>query len=163
MPTDSGWFVFLLVLVLVWLAATARRWLHSALCRTAITAPIQPLLKPRTPDDCPTCRQQVAPPGSVPLRPPLPWREQKSRRRAPNGSLPRALPAPIVCVPSYRMSDPQLHALVGDGAYGQCQRSQTFRCQACATTFSTRRGYPLGDATLWPENFIPTCCRDTDR
>jgi hypothetical protein len=36
-----------------------------------------------------------------------------------------------------------LFALVGEGAHGQRERIQTLRCQACATTFSTRRDTPL--------------------
>jgi hypothetical protein len=43
----------------------------------------------------------------------------------------------------YRITDAQVHALVGDGAHTLCERIQTLRCQACATTFSTRRNTPL--------------------
>jgi IS1 family transposase len=32
---------------------------------------------------------------------------------------------------------------VGDGRHGQAERIQTFRCQACRTTFSARRNTPL--------------------
>ena len=32
---------------------------------------------------------------------------------------------------------------MGDGAYGRGERIQTLRCQACGTTFSTRRNTPL--------------------
>ena len=48
--------------------------------------------------------------------------------------------------PQYRYfgnSDAQFHALVGDGKHGQAERIQTFRCQACSTTFSARRDTPL--------------------
>ena len=37
----------------------------------------------------------------------------------------------------------QFHALVGDGKHGHAERIQTFRCQACRTTFSARRDTPL--------------------
>src|SRR5213078_4827772 len=43
----------------------------------------------------------------------------------------------------YRITDAQIHALVGDGAHGKAERIQTFRCQACRTTFSARRDTPL--------------------
>ncbi|HJZ46336.1 MAG TPA: integrase core domain-containing protein [Roseiflexaceae bacterium] len=43
----------------------------------------------------------------------------------------------------YRITDAQIHALVGDGAHGRCERIQTLRCQACNTTFTTRRDTPL--------------------
>ncbi len=33
--------------------------------------------------------------------------------------------------------------LFGDGTHGQVEQSQTFRCQACRTTFSARRHTPL--------------------
>jgi IS1 family transposase len=43
----------------------------------------------------------------------------------------------------YQITDAHVHALVGDGAHGRCERIQTLRCQACKTTFSTRRATPL--------------------
>jgi IS1 family transposase len=43
----------------------------------------------------------------------------------------------------YRITDARIHALVGDGAEGKAERIQTLRCQACTTTFSTRRDTPL--------------------
>jgi IS1 family transposase len=43
----------------------------------------------------------------------------------------------------YRVTDAQVHALVGDGVHGKAERIQTLRCQACHTTFSTRRDTPL--------------------
>ena len=36
-----------------------------------------------------------------------------------------------------------MHALVGDGKHGRLERIQTFRCQACRTTFTSRRHTPL--------------------
>jgi hypothetical protein len=40
-------------------------------------------------------------------------------------------------------TDASFHALVGDGKPGQAERIQTFRCQACRTTFSARLNTPL--------------------
>ena len=40
-------------------------------------------------------------------------------------------------------TDASFHALVGDGKHRQAERIQTFRCQACHTTFSARRNTPL--------------------
>ena len=37
----------------------------------------------------------------------------------------------------------EIHALVGDGKHGQAEHIQTFRCQACRTTFAARRDTPL--------------------
>jgi IS1 family transposase len=36
-----------------------------------------------------------------------------------------------------------VHALVGDGKHGRAEQIQTFRCQACRTTFTSRRNTPL--------------------
>jgi hypothetical protein len=47
--------------------------------------------------------------------------------------------------PYYHITDTIDYALVGDGAHGQRERRETFRCLSCGTTFSARRGYPLGD------------------
>src|SRR5262249_40852321 len=41
------------------------------------------------------------------------------------------------------ITDARVHALVGDGKHGQAERIQTFRCQACRTTFSARCDTPL--------------------
>jgi hypothetical protein len=41
------------------------------------------------------------------------------------------------------ITDASIHALVGDGKHGQAERIQTFRCQACRTTFTARRHTPL--------------------
>jgi transposase-like protein len=43
----------------------------------------------------------------------------------------------------YQITDAQIHALVGDGTDGRHEGIQTLRCQACQTTFSTRRDTPL--------------------
>ena len=41
------------------------------------------------------------------------------------------------------ITDAHLHALVGDGRHGRTERIQTFRCQACHSTFTSRRNTPL--------------------
>jgi len=43
----------------------------------------------------------------------------------------------------FGITDDQIHALVGDGMHGHAERIQTFRCQACRTTFSARYHTPL--------------------
>ncbi len=43
----------------------------------------------------------------------------------------------------FGITDAHIHALVGDGKHGQAERIQTFRCQACRTTFTARRHTPL--------------------
>jgi len=41
------------------------------------------------------------------------------------------------------MTEAAIHALVGDGRHGRAEPIQTFRCQACHTTFSARHDTPL--------------------
>src|SRR5690348_18485136 len=45
--------------------------------------------------------------------------------------------------PYFGNTDAHRHALVGDGKHGHAERIQTFRCQACRTTFTSRRNTAL--------------------
>ncbi len=103
------------------------------------------LLKPRTPDDCPACRRQRALPAAAwaPVPPVRPWREVKSRRGAPKRIATDGFACPNPACAYYRITDAAIHALVGDGRHGRGERIQTFRCQACQTTFTSRRATPL--------------------
>ena len=103
------------------------------------------LLKPRSPDDCPTCRLGSTPslgrePAPAPVRP---WREVKSRRGAPKRVNTDGFTCPNPRCLYFGITDVSIHALVGDGKQGQAERIQTFRCQACHTTFTARRNTPL--------------------
>src|SRR5437660_842725 len=103
------------------------------------------LLKPRSPDDCPACRlastaSSVGGPASAPVRP---WSEVKSRRGAPKRVNTEGFACPNRQCAYFGNTDASFHALVGDGKHGQAERIQTFRCQACHTTFSARRDTPL--------------------
>jgi len=156
MTTDSCWHVLLLAVVLGWLVWAWQQQLLAS-HHAAVTAQVQRLLKPRTPDDCPACRKQpLDQTATAPSLPPVtPWRERKSRR----GAMGRIATQPFACPNRtcryYRVTDAQVHALLGDGTHAKCERIQTLRCQACGTTFSTRRFSPLGDATLPSENRVP--------
>jgi IS1 family transposase len=100
------------------------------------------LLKPRTPLDCPVCR--LASPGVEPASAPVrPWREVKSRRGAPKRIPTAGFACPNQQCAYFGITDASIHALVGDGKHGQAEHIQTFRCQACRTTFSARRDTPL--------------------
>src|SRR5262249_34520637 len=72
-----------------------------------------------------------------------PWREVKSRRGAPRRVNTTGFACPNPKCPYFSITDDQIHALVGDGKHGRAERIQTFRCQACHTTFSARRDTPL--------------------
>jgi IS1 family transposase/transposase-like protein len=106
---------------------------------------VQRLLKPRCPDDCPACRlASTASLGGGPAPAPVrPWREVKSRRGAPKRVKTEGFACPNQQCPYFGITDASIHALVGDGKHGHAEQIQTFRCQACRTTFSARRDTPL--------------------
>jgi hypothetical protein len=76
--------VLLLLAVLAW-GVWIRQYGQHHQDRSTVLATVQRLLKPRTPNDCPICRQPAAAlSGTIPIhRPVPPWRERKSRRGAP--------------------------------------------------------------------------------
>jgi len=100
------------------------------------------LLKPRTPLDCPICRlcSSAVRPVPAPVRP---WREVKSRRGAPKRVNTEGFACPNQQCAYCGITDADIHALVGDGTHGRAEQIQTFRCQACHSTFSARRNTPL--------------------
>jgi IS1 family transposase len=103
------------------------------------------LLKPRSPDDCPACRLASTPslgggPAPLPVRP---WPEVKSRRGAPKRVNTEGYACPNQQCAYFGITEAHIHALVGDGKHGRSEPIQTFRCQACYTTFSARRDTPL--------------------
>jgi transposase-like protein len=143
--------VFLLLLLFFLIFSLARLYslccphhcpTHSAAARHT---PLQRLLKPRSPRDCPACRlsyilPSVVGPAPAPVRP---WREVKSRRGAPKRVNTDGFACPNQQCPYFGITDAHIHALVGDGAHGRAEQIQTFRCQACRTTFTARRHTPL--------------------
>jgi len=141
-------FVFLLVVCLLLSLALLWRldWFDlrpsssrgGAKCTT-----LHRLLKPRCPDDCPACRLASTPSSGGELAPARPWREGKSRRGAPKRVNTEGFACPNPKCPYVGIADDQIHALVGDGKHGRAELIQTFRCQACRTTFSARRHTPL--------------------
>jgi hypothetical protein len=143
-------FLFLLVFFLLLSLARLGRlcWLplqpfHSR--GRAMHSTTQRLLKPRTPVDCPACclastASSAGGPAPAPVRP---WREVKSRRGAPKRVNTEGYACPNQQCPYFGITDAHVHALVGDGKHGRLERIQTFRCQACHTTFSARRSTPL--------------------
>ena len=144
--------VFLSLLVCFLLLFLALRWClswfhlqpsHSQAAKRRTL--IHRLLKPRTPDDCPACRHgssdtSAVGPAPLPVRP---WSEVKSRRGAPKRIPTEGFACPNRQCMYFGNTDAREHALVGDGKHGKAERIQTFRCQACHTTFSARRDTPL--------------------
>ncbi len=139
-------FVFLLVFFLILFLVLLWRfyWLHlqpSPFKAGVVRTTVHRLLKPRTPLDCPSCRLACTPSPSVgPVCAPVrPWGEVKSRRGAPKRIPTAGFACPNQQCPYFGITDAHIHALVGDGKHGQAERIQTFRCQACRTTFTSRR------------------------
>jgi transposase-like protein len=144
--------VFLFLLLVFLLLCLARLWhlywLHHTPPQSragAMRTTVQRLLKPRTSLDCPACRlssnlSSGVGPVSLSVRP---WREVKSRRGAPKRVNTQGFACPNHQCPYVGITDAHVHALVGDGTHGHAERIQTFRCQACRTTFSARRHTPL--------------------
>jgi IS1 family transposase/transposase-like protein len=143
-------FLFLLVIMLLLFLVLLGRlsWPHlqrshaSAGSRRAL---VHRLLKPRTPDDCPTCRlgstaSSVLESVPTPVRP---WCEVKSRRGAPKRINTAGFACPNPQCQYFGNTDAHFHALVGDGKHGRAEQIQTFRCQACHSTFSARRDTSL--------------------
>ena len=134
----------LLFLVLLW----GLDWLHLRPSRSqegVKRSTLHRLLKPRNPDDCPACRLAKAASsgaGQAPA-PVRPWSEVKSRRGAPKRINTEGFACPNRQCQYFGKTDAQFHALVGDGKHGRAERIQTFRCQACRTTFTARRNTPL--------------------
>ena len=142
-------FVFLLVVcLLLTLALLWRLWLPLQLSHSrgrAKRTTLHRLLKPRCPDDCPACRHASTPVSgrgraSTPVRP---WSEVKSRRGAPKRVNTEGYACPNRACRYFGNTDAHFHALVGDGKHGCTEPIQTFRCQACRTTFTSRRNTPL--------------------
>ena len=143
-------FKFLFVVCLLLSLALLWRldWFHlrpSSSRGEAKRSMLQRLLKPRSPDDCPACRlastaSSGAGPSPLPVRP---WREVKSLRGAPKRIHTEGFACPNRQCPYSGITDAHIHALVGDGKHGHAEQIQTFRCQACRTTFSARRHTPL--------------------
>ncbi len=145
---DSCWLLPLFLLSLIWVVWAARCCQPIRSRGVIVYAPHHRLLKPRTPEECPACRQHALQPLARLQPPPLvrPWCEVKSRRGAPKRISTEGLACPIRTCAYYRITDAQVHALVGDGRHGKHQRIQTFRCQAGGVTCTARRDTPLAPA-----------------
>jgi IS1 family transposase len=138
-------FFLLFFLTLLW----ALCWPHPGPAQPRAAAKMRRTLhrhlQPRTPDDCPACHlastaASVGGPAPAAVRP---WREVKSRRGAPRRVNTEGFACPNRQCSYFGTTDARVHALVGDGKHGRAERIQTFRCQACRTTFSARRDTPM--------------------
>ncbi len=137
--------LLLVLLCLSWLVRIRYHHRQTHIQDAMTRREVQRWLKPRTPDDCSVCRQQPCPPAAIaPPRPAVrPWCEVKHRRGAPKRVTTHGFACPNRTCVYDRITDAHVHVLVGDGTHGKHEPIQTFRCQACGTTFSARRHTPL--------------------
>jgi IS1 family transposase len=142
---DSWLFLLVLLLCVLWLVWLWRQRQPPQSRPAAVRTTLQRLLKPRTPDDCPACREETASalierPTPPPVRP---WSEVKSHRGAPKHIATLGFACDKRACVYFGITDASIHALVGDGTHGKGECIQTFRCQACGATFSSRRNTAL--------------------
>jgi hypothetical protein len=125
----------------------------------AVIARVQRLLKPRTSDDCPACRQPIGVAGTALARPSVtPWRERKSRRGAPKRINTHHFACPKPTCAYYQISDAQIHALLGDGIDGKAERMVTLRCPPLWRQLQCP---PLSPAVA-PQNHFRSACGSAD-
>jgi hypothetical protein len=140
-------FLFLFVVCLLSLALLWRLgWLRLQPSHSRggiIHSRVHRLLRPRTPLDCPACRLSSTSSSEAEPTPVRPWSEVKSLRGAPRRVNTEGFACPNQQCSYYGITDAHIHALVGDGKHGHVERIQTFRCQACHSTFTARRNTPL--------------------
>ncbi len=102
-------------------------------------------LKPRSPLDCPCCQLAANPSSAIsnPVNPVAAWPHLKSRRDRPKAISSQGFTCPNSKCLYFGIADQALHALAADGKHGKAEVIQTFKCQACRTTFTARRHTPL--------------------
>lgn len=143
MFTNLAWLVLYLLFFLAFLNLLLGWFSSLKIASTPTPLPktrVEPPLKPRSPHDCPLCRAQITPKSeSEEVRPvPPAWAATKSKRGRPKLMATAGYACPNPGCLYFAISDPNLHALVGDGCHGKNERIQTFRCQSCKKTFTSR-------------------------
>ena len=139
------WLILLALLGAVRVALWRVRYaLRSGQRLPVAAARISRRWRARTPDDCAACRVQGGTPPATAAPPmPPPWRDRKSRRGAPKRIATAGYACPTPACPYFGIADDRIHALVGYGHHGVSDRIPDFRCQACGTKVSARRGTAL--------------------
>ena len=94
-------------------------------------------LRPRTPDDCPFCRQTSEPPASA--TPVVPYVQCKSPRGRKKTIPTQGYACPHSDCKYFGITDATVHALIGYGHHGRHESIQDFFCKACKRKFTVRR------------------------
>jgi IS1 family transposase len=138
-------FLTSLALLLLWLLLLD--WLPSLFPPTEYSFPSAPRpeqktsrpLRPRSPDDCPACCRSSHPVSPTVAAPVRPWRTAKSRRGRRKTINTNGYACPYPDCQYHNITDAKVHALVGYGYHGKCERIQDLYCQACHRKISVRR------------------------
>jgi hypothetical protein len=98
-------------------------------------------LKPKTSDECPTCRaEKASPPKEGQNRQqPRPWNEVRNRRGRKKSITTQGYACNNRKCVYFHVMDEKVHALVGYGYHGKNERIQDLMCQGCGKKFSVRR------------------------
>jgi transposase-like protein/IS1 family transposase len=107
--------------------------------------------KPKSPTDCPACQSGI----ELSIRPikrdVKPWGECKSNRGRRRRIKAEGHACPNPHCRYFGITDEAVHALVGNGKRGKRKDIQTFKCQCCQTSFSSRRNTPLYHLKTHPD------------
>ena len=145
MRTDTHLAYFLIIFVIlisIWPILRTIRfgfWRQKPLEEKKTKTP-KPL-KPKTPDDCPVCREEKASPlkeaqtGQMPR----PWSEVRNRRGRKKEISTQGYACNNQKCVYFHVMDESMHALVGYGYHGKNERIQDLMCQSCGKKFSVRR------------------------
>ena len=100
--------------------------------------------KAKSPDDCPACTSGVSLTVQAIHRDVPAWPTGKQSTRGRKKLIKTQGHACLNpdCL-YFGVTDERVHALVGNGKRGKYGHIQTFRCQACQRSFSSRRNTPL--------------------
>ena len=92
---------------------------------------VQPL-KPKTPNDCPICREEETSSAkeAETRQPPCPWNEVRNRRGRKKGISTQGHACNNRECVYFHIIDEWIHALVGYGHYGKNEHIQDLICQA---------------------------------
>ena len=136
-PLDS---LLVLLLTLLWLGLWVALVQFDHRPAPLKSAPRGPRsLRPRTPDDCPQCRDAKMAPPAATVRSVVPYAQRKSRRGRKKTLDTHGQACPNPDCDYHRITDSAVHALVGYGHHGRHDPIQDFYCQACHRKFSARR------------------------
>ncbi len=98
-------------------------------------------LRPRTPDDCPLCRNTSESPTSP--KTVVPYSRRKSHRGRKKELDTQGYACPLSDCVYFRNTDAAVHALIGYGHYGRHEPIQDLYCKACKRKFTARRDSAL--------------------